>query len=96
MSCLHHSNAHWLSQGAPCQCSCHSVELECTLVLALGTNGKHVAITHLKQTVKLVLNATKHLGTVWTAVFCFVSVVFCFVFSSNPFCFCLAPLFKEV
>lgn len=68
MSCLHHSNAHWLCQGAPCQCSCHSVDLECTLVLALGTDGKHVAIARLKQTVKLVLNATMHLSTVWMAV----------------------------
>lgn len=65
---LHHSNAHWLCQGTPCQCSCHSVDLECTLVFALGTDGKHVAIARLKQTVKLVLNATKHLSTVWTAV----------------------------
>ena len=39
----------------------------------LGTDGKHVAFhvatTRLKQTVKLVLDATKHLSIVWTAVF---------------------------
>lgn len=40
-------------------------------VLTSGPDGKHVAITRLKQTVKLVLNATKHLPTVWTAVLFF-------------------------
>lgn len=34
--------------------------------LTLGPDGRHVAIACLKQTGKLVLNATKRLGTVWT------------------------------
>lgn len=53
--------------------------------LESGTDGEHVATARLKQTVKLVSDATKHLSIVWTAVF-----------FSKPSCFCLAPLFKEV
>lgn len=70
MSCLHHSNAHWLTGEHRCQRSRHSVELE--LKFAPSNQAqmeKHVATIRLKQTVKLVLEATKHLSVVWTAVF---------------------------
>ena len=72
MSCLHHSYAHWLSPEAPGQCSCHGAVRSrvgsASLLLRIRHRWKACCNPRLKQTVKLVSNATKHLTTVWTVV----------------------------
>lgn len=76
MSCLRHSYAHWLSPGALSQYSCHgavqsAVGRGASLLLRIRHRWKACCNRCLKQTVKLVSNATKHLPTVWTAVLFF-------------------------
>lgn len=70
MSFLHHSNAHWLSPGA--RASVPATEWGWSVHPSSHQHrGKHVAIACLRQTVKLVLNATKQRSAVWTAVVSF-------------------------
>lgn len=67
MSCLLHGNAHGsLGEGPLMLLPRCGAQLQSAL--ASCTDGKHVAILCLKQTVALVLNATAFLSTVWAAV----------------------------
>lgn len=71
MSCLRHSYAHWPSPGALSQCPCYGAVQSAVLLLSIRHRWKACCNRCLKQTVKLVSNATKHLPTVWTAVLFF-------------------------
>lgn len=51
----------WLSWGG-------AADVAATVRCASCTDGKHVAVLCLKQTVALVLNATEYLSTVWAAM----------------------------